>query len=471
MLPQMEIKFLGAAQTVTGSMHLLRTSKGSILLDCGMYQGRRRESYERNKNLPVPIEEIVAVVLSHAHIDHSGALPLLVRNGYRGPIYATPATRDLATVMLRDAAMIQHSDARFLNRQAKKRNIKAEPAVPLYDEHDVLKTIKLFHSVPYGFRCHLNSDVALTFLDAGHVLGSAICLLDIENGDGKKRVCFTGDLGRANMPILEDPTVPEDVDVLLMESTYGDRHHDDIRTMDDDLAAVIQRTYDRGGRVIIPSFALERAQEIVYSLKSLGTQGKLPKMKVYVDSPLTVKITDVFKLHPECYDEETRALLSGRNSPFSFDDLRYIEAVDDSKALCASKDPAIIITASGMCEAGRILHHLRSTIEDDRNTVLIVGYQAQHTLGRRLVEQRTRVKIFGVERDRRAEVVVLNGFSAHADQSDLLRFAEGCRKLGQVDKIALVHGDPKPQAKLADLLEERGFARPVNPAPEEVLPI
>ena len=471
MLHEMEIKFIGAAQTVTGSMHLLRTKKGSILLDCGMYQGRRRESYERNKNLPLPVDEIVAVVLSHAHIDHSGALPLLVRNGYRGPIYATPATRDLATVMLRDAAMIQQSDARFLNRQAKKRNLEVEPAVPLYDEQDVLKTIRMFHSVPYGFPCHLSSNVVLTFLDAGHVLGSAICLLDVTNGTNKRRICFTGDLGRANMPILEDPTIPTDVDVLLMESTYGDRLHDDIRTMDDDLAAVIQRTFDRKGKVIIPSFALERAQEIVYSLKSLRSEGKLPDMKVYVDSPLTVKITDVFKLHPECYDEETRALLSGRQSPFAFENLRYIEAVDDSKALTASKEPAIIITASGMCEAGRILHHLRSTIEDDRNTVLIVGYQAQHTLGRRLVEQRQRVKIFGVERDRRAEVVVLNGFSAHADQSDLLTFAERCRERGALKKIALVHSDPKPQKKLASKLEDLGFVRPINPAPEDVLPI
>jgi metallo-beta-lactamase family protein len=465
----MDIKFVGAAQTVTGSMHLVRTKAGNILLDCGLFQGRRREAYERNKHLPVAAREILAVVLSHAHIDHSGALPMLVKNGFVGPIYATPATRDLATVMLRDAAMIQEQDARHLNKQRDRHELDVDEAVPLYDEDDVLKTIGMFHSVPYGFKSYIAPTISLTFYDAGHVLGSAITALDVEHGGKWQRIAFTGDLGRVNRPILEDPVVPEDVDILITESTYGDRLHDDIAKMDDDLCNVIKRTYQRGGKVIIPSFALERAQEIVYALKGLQSAGRLPKVKVYVDSPLTVKITDVFKLHPECYDKETRALLSGHNSPFEFDGLDYVESVEDSKAVSSSDEPAVIIAASGMCEAGRVLHHLRAGIEDPKNTVLIVGYQAQHTLGRRLVEKRERVKIFGVERERRADVVVLNGFSAHADQKDLIDYAVRCRERGPMKRVVLVHGDPKPQGVLAGKLEDEGFATPFIPAPGDVL--
>lgn len=466
----MDIKFVGAAQTVTGSMHLVRTKAGSILLDCGLYQGHRRESYERNKHLPLEVKEIVAVILSHAHIDHSGAIPMLVKHGYRGPIYSTPATRDLAAVMLRDAAAIQEQDARYLNRQAEKEHLDCDAVVPLYSDEDALRAIALFHSVPYGFKTYLSPHVSLTFLDAGHVLGSAITVLDVEEDGKKQRIAFTGDLGRVNMPILEDPQVPEGIDVLITESTYGDRLHDDIAKMDEDLAQVIHRTFERGGKVVIPSFALERAQEIVFALKGLQAKGRIPKVPVYVDSPLTVKITDVFKLHPECYDAETRAMLQGRNSPFEFPDLEYVESMDESKALSASGKPAVIIAASGMCEAGRVLHHLKSIIENERNTVCIVGYQAQHTLGRRLVEKRARVKIFGVERDRRAEVVVLNGFSAHADQRDLIAYAASCRdKNGKMQRIALVHGDPQPQKVLSDKLVERGFERPFIPAQGDVL--
>ena len=368
--------------------------------------------------------------------------------------------------MLRDSAYIQEQDARHMN----KHRAEDEPAiVPLYDEKDVLKTISRFHSVPYGFKTYLNPHICLTFLDAGHVLGSAITILEIEEDGKRQRLAFTGDLGRVNMPILEDPEVPEGIDLLITESTYGDRLHDDIEKMDDDLAEIVNRTYERGGKVIIPSFALERAQEIVFALKQLRKEGRLPNIPVYVDSPLTVKITDVFKLHPECYDEETRAMLQGQDSPFEFPELKYVEHVDDSKRITSSDEPAIVISASGMCEAGRILHHLRTSIESPKNTVLIVGYQAQHTLGRRLVEGRHQIRIFGVERERRAEVVVLNGFSAHADQSDLLSYADSVKEKGPLTKIALVHGDPKPQKVLSDLLVERGHARPFIPAPGDRL--
>jgi metallo-beta-lactamase family protein len=460
-----QIEFVGAAQTVTGSMHLVRTGKATILLDCGLYQGRRREAFERNRKLPLPVHEIDAVVLSHAHIDHSGALPILVKSGYEGPIYATPATRDLCAVMLRDAAAIQAQDARFLNRQREKEGREGEDVDPLYDDEDAVEAISRFHSVPYHRGVTIAPGVRLSFFDAGHVLGSAITALDIEEGKGHKRIVFTGDLGRDGRPILRDPEVPEGAHVLLSESTYGDRLHDGTDQMDDDLAEIVNRTFRRGGKLLIPSFALERAQEVIFALKGLRMQKRIPALPVYVDSPLTVKITDVFKLHPECFDAETRAMLRGPTSPFDFDNLHYVDDVEGSKAIDADQAPSIIISASGMCEAGRILHHLKSTIEDDKNTVLIVGYQAQHTLGRRLVEHRARVKIFGVERDRRAEVVVMNGFSAHADQKDLVHYAKRIKDKGPLGQIILVHGDPRPQQILAGLLEGTSRRPVAAPAP------
>ena len=460
----MEIEFIGAAQTVTGSMHLVRTSHGAVLLDCGLFQGRRRESIDRNQHLRVPVREIRAVVLSHAHIDHSGALPLLYKNGYAGPIYATPATRSLCTVMLRDAAAIQESDARFLNKQNKKNDLDEEEVVALYDDEDVVRAIEHTISVPYATTVPLLPGVDLTFYDAGHVLGSAIVVLEVEEGGKKKRVVFTGDLGRKDRPILRDPEVADGADLLITESTYGDRLHDNRDKMDDDLARVVNRTFARGGKLIVPSFALERAQEIVFSLKKLRRAGAIPHIPVFVDSPLTVRITDIFKLHPECYDAETRALIRGKDSPFEFDDLTYVEDVAISKQVSGSRQPSIIIAASGMCEAGRVLHHLRDGVEDPNNTVLIVGYQAVHTLGRRLVEGKMRVKIFGVQRERRAEVVVLNGFSAHADQKDLLTYAEQTRDRGNVGRVILVHGDLGAQKILGQKLGERGFGKVSIPA-------
>jgi len=467
----MEIEFIGAAQTVTGSMHLVRTSAGAILLDCGLFQGTRSESIERNQNLRVPIREVKAVVLSHAHIDHSGALPLLFKLGYTGPVYSTPATRSLAAVMLRDAAAIQEQDARFLNKRNRKEDNGAEEVKALYTDDDVVRAIERCISVPYATTVPIAKNAELTFLDAGHVLGSAITILDLEDQGQKRRVVFTGDLGRKDRPILRDPEVAEGADILITESTYGDRLHDNRDKMDDDLAAVVNRTVKRGGKVIIPSFALERAQEIVFTLKKLRRANAIPRVPVFVDSPLTVRITDVFKLHPECYDTETRALMRGNDSPFDFDDLTYIEDRDVSKRLSASHDAAIIISASGMCEAGRILHHLRDGIQDEKNTVLIVGYQAAHTLGRRLVEKRARVKIFGVERERRADVVVLNGFSAHADQKDLLAYVAATREKGPVDKVVLVHGDPGPQKILSEKLGAAGMKSVTAPAPGDRMPI
>jgi metallo-beta-lactamase family protein len=451
-----EIEFVGAAQTVTGSKHLVRTKHATVLLDCGLFQGPRRQSIERNRSLGVDPGEVTAVVLSHAHIDHSGALPVLVKSGYGGPVYATPATRDLCAAMLMDAAMIQDSDARFINKQIARGNSELLHVDPLYDEGDVLRVLEQMVGIPYHRRTTIAPGVDLTFLDAGHVLGSAITVLDVDEDGARRRLVFTGDLGRRGMPILRDPECPRDADVLIMESTYGDRLHAPIEDMNGRLAEVIGRVVARGGKVVIPSFALERAQEIVFALKTLKRRGMLPAVPVYVDSPLTVKITDVFRLHPECYRPETRAMLTASHSPFEFDQLHYVSSTEDSKAIDADPSPAIVISASGMCEAGRVLHHLKATLEDAKNAVIIVGFQAAHTLGRRLVEHRARVKVFGVERDVRAEVVVMNGFSAHADQRDLVSFVTDVREGGRLRKIVLVHGEPGPQRALSQLLAASG---------------
>lgn len=460
----MEIEFLGAAQTVTGSMHLVHTDGGTVLLDCGLFQGRRGESRRRNENLPFRARNIVACVLSHAHIDHSGLLPMLFKNGFRGTIHCTPATRDLCAAMLEDAAMIQFHDARYLNEKFEREGLDVDPIEPLYSIDDVAGTLGLMSTVPYRRPAPVAPGVELTFYDAGHVLGSAVVALDVDVVGETRRVVFTGDLGRRGMPFLRDPEVPDGAHFLICESTYGNRMHDPIERTDDDLEKILEDTFERGGRVVIPSFALERAQEIIFALKRLRGAGRMREVPVYVDSPLTVRVTDIFRMHPECYDVETRALVVGDDSPFYFDGLHYTHSVDDSKRITASKDPCVVISASGMCESGRILHHLKATVGDPSNTVIIVGWQAPHTLGRRLVEGRMRVPIFGVERERRAQVHVLNGFSAHADRDDLIDFCEQVRERGPLRRVALVHGEPPAQKALAAALGERGFPEVLVPS-------
>ncbi|MGB5683262.1 MAG: MBL fold metallo-hydrolase, partial [Polyangiales bacterium] len=427
----MQVEFVGAVGgDVTGSRHIVHTGKARVLLDCGLFQGRRSETIVRNRDLGFRARNIDVMVLSHAHIDHSGALPRLYRQGYRGPIYCTPATRDLCAAMLEDSAEIQAQDAAYINKKIKRNGARMDPVEPLYDQKDVVGTLELMVSVPYHKPIAIAEGVELTYYDAGHVLGSAMVALDVDVVGERRRLVFSGDLGRKNMPILRDPEVPPGAACLLMESTYGDRNHDPIEQMEDELLEVIERTVARGGKVIVPTFALERAQEVIYALKQLQEQGRLPRIPVYVDSPLTVKLTDVFRIHPECFDQHAREILTTGDSPFDFQGLRYVSSVEDSKAIDQSDEPAVVISASGMCEFGRVVHHLVATIGNRKNAVLIVGFQAQHTLGRRLVEQRTRVRIFGVERERHAEVVVLNGFSAHAGQDDLLAYAEAVREAG-----------------------------------------
>jgi len=464
-----EVEFVGGARTVTGSRHLVRTRGATLLLDCGMFQGRRREARRINQELGFRPSDVDAVVLSHAHIDHSGALPLLCKEGYSGPIYATPATRDLCAVMLRDAAMIQASDARYLNRAIERDGIDADPVTPLYGDEEVDRVLGQMLSLPYHRVQQIAPSVRLTFLDAGHVLGSAITVLDVDEDGERTRLVFTGDLGRRNAPILRDPEVPAGVSALISEGTYGDRVHPSFVEMDRELANVINRTRERGGKVIIPSFALERAQEVVYSIHKLRRQNLIPKIPVFVDSPLTVSITEVFRIHLDCYDAEAANMLRSGTSPFEFDGLHYVSGVEESMAIDRSDEPCVVISASGMCEAGRVLHHLKAGVADRRNTVLIVGFQAEHTLGRRIVERRPRIKLLGVERDLEAEVVVLNGFSAHADRNDLIGFAEAVRERGPLRQIALVHGEPLALEALRGKLEGRGFPRVAIPARKDVM--
>jgi metallo-beta-lactamase family protein len=465
----MELTCLGAARTVTGSMHLVRTRQATVLLDCGLFQGRRRESFQRNRDLPVDPGALDAVVLSHAHIDHSGALPVLQKRGYRGPIYATPATRDLCAEMLMDAAHIQVSDARHVNRLIQRDGVPMDPVEPLYEPDDVTRTLAAFVGVPYHRPQTIAPGVRLTLLDAGHVLGSAIVVLDVEEDGETRRLVFTGDLGRRDMPILRDPEVPDGTYALLMESTYGDRRHPPLQEMQDSLARVVNEACGRGGKILIPSFALERTQDLLYALSALLRDGRIPPVPVYVDSPLAVRLTDVFRMYPECYDAPTRARILGGDSPFDFPTLRYVSAKEDSIAIGQAAGPAVIVAASGMCEGGRVLHHLQGLIESERNTVLIIGFQAQHTLGRRLVEQRPKVRIFGVERERFARVVVLNGFSAHADRDGLLAFAEETRRRGPLRQVLLVHGEPQAQDALRDALTASGFPSVRIPEPGEQL--
>jgi metallo-beta-lactamase family protein len=462
----MEIQFLGAAQTVTGSQHLISVNGSRILLECGLFQGKRRESFERNRYLPFDAASVDALVLSHAHIDHSGNIPNLVRSGFQGSIHCTFATRDLCAAMLRDSAYIQEQDVAYVN---KKRARKGQPPIePIYTHADAIASLEHFASVGYARPVSVAPGVRCTFLDAGHILGSAIVLLEIEEGQRQTRLLFSGDLGRHDMPILRDPAPALPVDVLIIESTYGDRVHPPHEEAEQRLHRLIGETCTHGGKVVIPAFTVGRTQEIVYSLHRLASAQKLPDVPIFVDSPLAVNVTGVFRLHPECYDEELREFMARDRhpDPFGFGRLRYIRNVEDSKALNDLEGPAVIISASGMCEAGRIQHHLKNTIGDPRNAVLIVSWQAPHTLGRRLVERQPVVRIFGQEYPLRARVETINGYSAHADRNELLDWVKPIAQ--DLRQAFVVHGDAGPAAALADGLERLGVRQVAVPAQGDV---
>lgn len=447
----MQITFAGAAREVTGSCHLVRVAERTIALDCGMFQGHRAESDRKNRELPLPVDGLSALVLSHAHIDHAGRIPFLVRNGFSGPIYCTPATRDLSAHMLMDSAFIQEKDAEHLARRGK------AYVEPLYERRDVARTMELMIGVPYGREFTVTPNIRAAFVDAGHILGSASVVLDCRDDGAKRRLIFSGDIGRWGLPIIRDPMIPGGANTVIMESTYGNRTHPPAEDMRGRLATIVTETAARGGKVMIPAFAVGRTQELLYDLHALLRDGLIPRIPVFIDSPLASDVTAVFEMHPDCFDAG-EDLVRRVEQLFRFDLVKYTRSVDESKALNGLRTPHIVIAASGMAESGRIVHHLAHGAADPRNTILIVGFQAEHTLGRRIVERQQKIRVFGDEIPLRASVEVLNGYSAHGDRSELLRWIEGVRsKSPEFHEVHLVHGEPEAQDTFANELRMRGM--------------
>jgi metallo-beta-lactamase family protein len=450
----MKLTFWGAAGGVTGSMHLVEAAGKRLLLDCGLNQGHRQEADRLNRNLPFPGSSIDAVILSHAHIDHSGNLPSLVKGGFNGPIYSTPATIDLCQWMLRDTAHIQEKDAEFVNKRLEKRKAKGLNnglVEPLYSTADAERTLPLFRPVDYYTPHEVAPQLRYQAYDAGHILGSSFVVLDENSAGGKPvRLLFSGDIGRPNTPILRDPDRPAPADYLILESTYGGRLHKDNTHVINKLASVVQRTAGRGGRIVVPAFAVGRTQQLVILLHRLTEEGRIPRIPIFVDSPLAINVTEVHRAHPECFDEAARKYLLQGKDPFGFERLQYVREAADSIKLNSLNGPYVVISASGMCESGRILHHLRNNIEDPRNTVLITGFQAEDTLGRKLVEKWPEVRIFGEPMRVRAEISSLDELSAHADQGELMRWIAPLAP--SLRRVFLVHGEPQQATALAALI-------------------
>jgi metallo-beta-lactamase family protein len=465
----MKIQFLGGARTVTGSMHLLEVNDQRLLLECGLYQGKRADTYDVNQKLPFDPRSIDAVILSHAHMDHSGNLPNLVKQGFNGPIFATNATVDLTDIMLRDSGHIHEWDVQYVNERRRKKNLP--PVEPLYTMQDAIKTMPYFKSKWYDEQFEPVNGVTAKMVDAGHILGSAAVVLDIVENGKKTRLWYSGDVGRFDAPILRDPVFPEDVDYLLMESTYGDKPHTDLEDAFDEFTDVVNKTIKRGGKVIIPAFSVGRTQMLTYCLAERMETGLIPDIPVVVDSPLAVAASDIYRKHSECYDEETWKFISEHRHPaLDFNNLIYTRTVDESKALNDFKEPMIIISASGMAESGRILHHLKNNIEDGRNTIVIISWQSPETLGRRLADGERKVRIFGEEYFRKAEVSTIGGLSAHAGQDILADYALASRK--SLKKIILVHGEEKSSSALKEKLNEyEGMPDILFPGKMEVLEV
>lgn len=459
----MQIQFLGGVETVTGTKYCLRANGSTVLRDFGLFQGRRKESRAINENMPVDVSSVDALVLSHAHIDHSGAIPVLAKHGYANPIYATRVTRDLCGIMLKDAAKIQEQDAAYLNQKTNRKN--AEPVVPLYTMEDAEAALKLFRGVGYE-TITVTSGIQVSFIEAGHILGSAMNVFTLRENGKQVRVGVAVDLGRHGLPIVREPEGMADIDVLVIESTYGDRTHADAADADDQLCEVVSATIEKGGKVLIPSFALERAQEIIFHLAALYADGRLPEVPVYVDSPMADAITKVFNESEQYMDDDFHALRARVGEVMRPAWVKFTSSVDESKKVTQSKEPCIVIAASGMCEYGRILHHLKHGIENPNNTIVMVGFQAAHTLGRRLVEQQEEVKIFGDVFKRKAEVKVLNAFSAHADRNDLIDYVKRVKP----HTVCLAHGESSQREALAEALRDQKLAEEiVLPVNEEVL--
>jgi metallo-beta-lactamase family protein len=456
----MKITFHGAAKTVTGSQHLLEVNGHKIMLDCGLFQGKRKEAFELNRQGFCDGTTIDALVLSHAHIDHSGNIPCLVKNGFSGDIYCTSATRDLCSIMLMDSAHIQEYDVRYVNKKRKRQGKKLFE--PLYTKDDVAIAMQNFIGLSYNRKHEIVPGVQLTLVDAGHMLGSTHVILDINDKDTGRdvRLVFSGDIGREGIPIIRDPApIIEGTDILLIESTYGDRLHPPYPESEKDLERIINDTYNRGGVLLIPAFAVGRTQQIVYALHKLHDKRAIPHLPIYVDSPLATNTTDIFRMHPECYDSEIRSFLLNdhHSDPFGFDTLTFTRSVEQSKELNLLNEPAVIISASGMMQGGRILHHLRSRISDPRNTILISGWQAPNTLGRRIVSKEPTVKIFGDEFEMKAQVEVITGFSGHADRDELLAWAGAMQK--KPSQTFVVHGEEESARAFGGHLQSKlGFS-------------
>ena len=456
----MRIHFLGATRTTTGSMYLMEVNQQRLLFECGLFQGKRSESIERNRTFPFSAASIDAVVLSHAHIDHCGNLPNLCRQGFTGNIYCTFATRDLASILLEDSAEIQRADAEFVSKKRAKQNLP--PVEPLYSAVDAEKAVRQFVALNYSRPMPVADGVTVTFQDAGHILGSAQVVFDVREQGRRYRYLFSGDIGRGDDDILRDPEPVENVDFLQIESTYGDREHSAKASANDEVGKLVLETLEKQGKVIIPAFSVGRTQQIVYTLHQLTRAGRLPPVPIFVDSPLSVNATEVFRLHPECFNEQIYKFLRETANPFGMENLTYIREQAHSVKLNDLKEPAIIISASGMCEAGRIRHHLKNHIGFPTNMILFIGYCAEHTLGAQILSGRETVNIFGEPYRVRARIASIDSFSGHADKHELKRYVS--RLTGDIKKVSVIHGEASQAVAFAEAL------RAMKPHAEVVVP-
>ncbi len=465
----MKVQFIGADRTVTGSMHKLTINGKNYLLDCGLFQGKRKEAYDINRNFPFfNPKDIDYLILSHAHIDHCGNIPNLVKNGFNGPIYCTSATKDLAKIMLKDSAHIQVKDVEYVNKKRAKQGKKLFE--PLYDEKDANLVYPLMRDIEYHKEVSINDDVTLQFFDAGHILGSSIIFLKVNENGKIINFAFSGDLGRPNLPLLKDPEAIPDTDYFICESTYGGRFHEKIEGSEAKLTEVIKKAIQQKGKIIVPAFSVGRTQELVYSIHKIFENKLTNRIPIYVDSPLSTNATEIFREHPECFDDETVNFIKKYNDPFGFNQLTYITDVEDSKRLNDLPGPMMIISASGMAETGRILHHLANNIENSKNIILMVGYCAENTLGKKLIDKESEVKIFGEEFKVKAEVITMNSFSAHADSNELIDYTSKLNK-DKMKNIFLVHGDYDQQLKYSARLKISGFKNISIPSRGEVFEI
>ena len=451
----------GAAGEVTGSKHFFEVDDRTYMVDCGAFQGKRKESDEKNRNFDVNVDELESVILTHGHLDHCGLLPLLTKRGYTGNIFATPATRDIANLVMMDSARIQAHDAEFLAKQAAKKGEKFTWK-PLYAEEDCIAAANQIVSLSYNRPMYIGPNVQLEFFDAGHILGSAFASFTInpnpKHPEKETRLLFTGDIGRNCKPIIRNPALNMPApDYIYLESTYGDKLHDNHDFAMKELVRIVREACDKKGKIIIPSFAIERAQELVYYLHLLTEQKKIPVVPIYVDSPMASNATSVFRVHPECYDESVNeAFLKHHKNPFGFSSLKFTTSVEDSKELNKKEGPMIIIAADGMCEAGRVLYHLANEISNPKNTIMCVGYMAENTLGRRIFDGAEKVHVLNADYEVKAKIERCNGFSAHADYNEMIEWLKNI-DTSRLKKIFLIHGEPDQQAGFKQHLADAGF--------------